>query len=369
VAALVVACLGLGLRWHYPGLAAIGAALTAIVVLDAVSLARAQRLDVRRTIEPVEVSRRGTCTARLSVRSGGSTVRAEGTDRVGGVSIEIPLGRIESGGAEVTYPVPTDRRGRLEVGPVVVRRYGLAGLTVSAGAAGDETFVRVLPRALPVRAVPPGARHGHVGAEERAVRGGTDVIGLREYQPGDDLRRVHWGTSARAGTLMVREDADPVRAHLTVVLDDRASSYEHAEAFEEAVDVAASLLSAAGAEGHPVRLRMVHSGLDLASGGAGSGDHIDDIMVALVDASLVDGAGEAHSTPDDLDVVAVVTGAAADVTALTSASARAGAGAVLAVGSGAAAPEPDRVPVLYAPSAEDLLGAWDALVSSRVVAA
>jgi len=259
-----------------------------------------------------------------------------------------------------SYPVPTDRRGRLVVGPLRLRRFGPAGLTVSSHEAEGQDTVRVRPRLLPVRAVPRGARHGHVDAAERAARGGTDIIGLREYQPGDDLRRVHWGTSARAGMLMVREDADPLQAHLTVVLDDGTAAYARPDDFEEAVEVAASLLSAAAADGHPVRLRTLQRGLDLDA------EHIDRVLSELVDVSLVDSGGERPLAPDDLDVVAVVTGEAADIEALVAAADRAEVGAVLVVGS-ADDPVPGHVAVLRAPTASELLGAWDDLVSARVV--
>jgi uncharacterized protein (DUF58 family) len=345
--------------------------------MDAVWLARAGRPTVRRTVEPAEVPRFGACTCRLVIDHSGGwlAVRAEGVDRIDAQPVEVRLDQVGPGrSVEVSYPVPTTRRGRLRLGPVLLRRYGPAGLTVAMGEEGGQAVAQVLPRALPVRAVPPGARHSHVGAEERVIRGGTDLVGLHEYQPGDDLRRVHWGTSARSGVLMVREDADPVRAHLTVVLDDRCASYRTPDAFEEAVEVAASLVSSGDAEGHPVRLRTVHSGLELSCGTAASAERLDDLLAALIDISCVDGEGGAPAAPDDLDVMAIVTGDGADVAALAIAVGHTAAGAVLVVDGSDARSDvagPDVAPfaVLRGGRAEELLRAWDDLVSSRVVTA
>jgi hypothetical protein len=76
---------------------------------------------------------------------------------------------------------------------------------------------------------------------------------LREYVAGDELRHVHWRASAKAGQLLVREYVDPVQAQCTVVLDTRASALD-ADAFEEAVEVAASVVWAAAAAGHRTTL-------------------------------------------------------------------------------------------------------------------
>ena len=154
-------------------------------------------------------------------------MRLDAVDLVGGtpIGIEVPVLRP---GAESSGRVPdpdhaarcaADRAAR--VAPAT----GWPGLAGRRLPLGDVTEVRVVPRVLPVRGLPSGVRRGHVGADERVERGGTDLVGLREYVPGDDLRRLHWATSARTGVLMVREDADPARPHLAVVLDDRAGSH------------------------------------------------------------------------------------------------------------------------------------------------
>ena len=98
--------------------------------------------------------------------------------------------------------------------------------------------------------------------------GGTDLVGLHEYTVGDDLRRLHWATSARTGTLMVREDADPAQPHVCVLLDDRQQSYAHPDDFEEAVELAAALCRVAVEAGDPLRLRTSSGRHDLTVPGS-----------------------------------------------------------------------------------------------------
>ncbi len=64
---------------------------------------------------------------------------------------------------------------------------------------------------------------------------------LREYVPGDDLRHVHWRSSAKAGELLVRQFHETRRGHVTILLDPARSSYPRARDFELAVSVATSI--------------------------------------------------------------------------------------------------------------------------------
>ena len=77
---------------------------------------------------------------------------------------------------------------------------------------------------------------------------------LREYVPGDDLRHVHWRSSARAGELLVRQYHDTRRNHATVVLDADPAAYRSDEEYELGVSVAASLIMCAAREEYDVSL-------------------------------------------------------------------------------------------------------------------
>jgi uncharacterized protein (DUF58 family) len=75
---------------------------------------------------------------------------------------------------------------------------------------------------------------------------------LREYAPGDDLRRVHWRSSAKAAKLMVRQYHESRSRNAAVVVDDGAGSYADAEELEIAISVAASLAIRALTDGFDV---------------------------------------------------------------------------------------------------------------------
>jgi uncharacterized protein (DUF58 family) len=255
----------------------------------------------------------------------------------------------------------------LTIGPVEVRRRGPLGLAQSTAGLAGTTEVRVLPRVLPVRGVPSGVRRGHQGSDEKVPYGGTDLVGMRDYIAGDDLRRVHWATSARTGVLMVREDADPSQAHLTVLLDDREPSYPGGD-LEDAVEVAASLAVAAAEHNHGVRLLTVCDQLDIAIAESASG--VSETPAREVVSGLAEVAGQDVQRPpgrlpaSGLDIVVVVTGATADLGPLLAEAGRASLGVVAVV----SAPEDNPVvaigpvTVLRGADAAALLRVWNTAV-------
>jgi uncharacterized protein (DUF58 family) len=105
---------------------------------------------------------------------------------------------------------------------------------------------------------------------EHARRGGEDFYTLREYQRGDDLRRVHWPSSARTDQLMIRQLETPWQSRALVLLDVRSESYESGAAFEKAVSGAATVVT-----------HLVSSGFD-ADLWAGDADPIDASRYASV---------------------------------------------------------------------------------------
>jgi uncharacterized protein (DUF58 family) len=314
------------------------------------------------------VHRLGTCTGTLGLTSTSRRfpTRLDAVDLIGGTPIGIDVPVLRPGAeSSVEYPVPTTRRGVLPIGPLELRRTGLAGLAGSRVSLGDVTDVRVVPRVLPVRGLPSGVRRGHVGADERVERGGTDLVGLREYVPGDDLRRLHWATSAKTGVLMVREDADPARPHLAVLLDDRVGSHADEDGFEDAVETAASLLTAAVAGGHPVRLMSASGGVDVEVPAGVLED--DTALAALADIQPVSDVDAMLSVPQrDLDVVAVISGGAADQVSLLLEAGRASVGVVLVVDRDEDTPSTHAVGgalILSGARVEDLVSLWDTAVA------
>ncbi|WP_067438350.1 DUF58 domain-containing protein [Nocardioides jensenii] len=159
----------------------------------------------------------------------------------------------------VTYQVRSDVRGRFEIGPMTVRVSDPFGL-VELGRAFQTTVpVTVTPRTVRLPAVPlAGAWTGSGDNRPRAfATGSAEDVTVREYRRGDDLRRVHWRSSARVGELMVRREEQPWQSRATIFIDNRATAHRGqgvASSLEAAVSTAASIAVHLTQRGFTVRL-------------------------------------------------------------------------------------------------------------------
>ncbi|WP_422755547.1 DUF58 domain-containing protein [Micromonospora sp. WMMD708] len=259
------ALLGAGLRFAYPELAVLGAAGAVAVGQAVLSAARTPRLVVSRTADPDRVAVGEPARMALRVRNAGR-LRVGGLlaeDRCAGRPVPVPALRLRAGrDTDVGYDVPTRRRGVLPVGPLRVTRRDPLGLYAATRAYGPTAVVRVHPRVHPLTAVPTGAGRSLDGRVDGVPHGSITFDSLREYVVGDELRRVHWRTSARVGELMVRENVDTSLPRLVVLLDNRAAAHPDrsggvAASFEAACEAAASLVVAAFRQDLPVVLLLV----------------------------------------------------------------------------------------------------------------
>lgn len=152
-----------------------------------------------------------------------------------------------NGSRLVQYSVHSARRGRFSVGPLRLRLtdpFGLVELTRSFSA---RDLLRVAPavEALPVIKLGGTWSMGRGSSDDRSVatRGDNDAT-TREYRHGDDLRRVHWRSTARVGKLMVRREERPWRARAILLLDTRVDAHRGdgpESSFEWAVSAVASI--------------------------------------------------------------------------------------------------------------------------------
>jgi uncharacterized protein (DUF58 family) len=157
------------------------------------------------------------------------------------------LDRVEPRGVrEVSYAVRSDLRGRYAVGPLAVRiadPFGLVELT-RAFAEVDHLTVTPVVTALPHVRLGGDWTGGGESRPRSVAAAGEDDVAPREYRVGDDLRRVHWRSTARYGELMVRREEQPWQSRGTLLLDTRMRSHRGEGAgssFEWAVCAAASL--------------------------------------------------------------------------------------------------------------------------------
>ncbi|MFG2698103.1 DUF58 domain-containing protein [Kitasatospora sp. NPDC048407] len=170
------------------------------------------------------------------------------------------LDRVEPRGfREVSYRVRSDLRGRYPLGPLQLRLsdpFGMCELTRAFSAADVLTVVPQVQDLPPVRLPGESAGQGESNTHTLALAGDDDVI-PREYRHGDDLRRVHWKSTARYGELMVRREEQPLRARATVLLDTREIAHRGsgpASSFEWAVSCAASVTVDLVQRGYQTRL-------------------------------------------------------------------------------------------------------------------
>ncbi|MFE9672820.1 DUF58 domain-containing protein [Streptomyces sp. NPDC006259] len=214
------------------------------------------------------------------------------------------LDRVEAGGRrEVSYRVRSDLRGRYPLGPLQLRLNDPFGMCELTRSFSTHDTLTVVPR---VTALPPvrlgGEAKGYGDGRQRslALAGEDDAI-PRGYRYGDDLRRVHWRSTARYGELMVRREEQPQRSRCTVLLDTRGLAYRGAgpdSAFEWAVSGAASVLVHMLERGFSVRL-LTDTGSSVpgegAEGFAGAGQGSADAAGLMMDTLAVidhsDGTG------------------------------------------------------------------------------
>ncbi|MFD9946301.1 DUF58 domain-containing protein [Nonomuraea sp. NPDC059023] len=239
--------LAAGLLGGYPQLAAMGAAAPALVVVAVVMMCVPDRLAAARTVAGDRISVGTGVTCMISVRNEGRPPLGwtETTDRIGAERVRVAITPAARGGAAgAEYTVPTHRRGLLGHGPLTLERRDPLGLAVRRHTAVAASAIWVHPRVHPLNALPLGTRPDVDGQSGGHTPHGTSIFdGLREYQPGDDPRLIHWRSAARTGTLLVQERVDAGEPAATVVLDTRAEVLDEA-AFEEAVEVCASIVFA-----------------------------------------------------------------------------------------------------------------------------
>jgi hypothetical protein len=159
----------------------------------------------------------------------------------------------------VTYQVRSDIRGRFEIGPMTVRVSDPFGLVELGRSFRTTVPLTVTPRTVPLPTIPlGGAWTGSGDNRPRAfATGSAEDVTVREYRRGDDLRRVHWRSSARVGELMVRREEQPWQSRATLFLDNRLQAHRGhgiASSLEAAVSAAASIAVHLSHRGFTVRL-------------------------------------------------------------------------------------------------------------------
>ena len=148
--------------------------------------------------------------------------------RVGEMELSAAAGLIPPGGASHLETVGPLRRGAVGATGWVLETSDLIGLFAQRSRAGDSEVALVLPRfaALSDR---PQARELEASVAAPRSGSGNELFGVREYRPGDPLRRIHWRSSARHGELIVREYEPPGVQTVGILCDPDPPSAEAAD--------------------------------------------------------------------------------------------------------------------------------------------
>lgn len=185
-----------------------------------------------------------------------------------GATVRVPITTLASG-SEVShhYGLRAARRGVYQIGPLVAVAGDPLGLSKRETVIAEPFELLVHPRVELVSDRPLTRQF-----EDPPIRppvskpwpSGLEFYGMREYVPGDDLRRIVWRASARTGKVMVREAEQGITDKITIMLDTNRGSHSRdgeglSESFETAVRAAASLAVRHLREGYEIRV-MTNAG-------------------------------------------------------------------------------------------------------------
>ncbi len=244
------------------------------------------RLACTRSLDPYRVQAGGTARVLLRLQNlsrlpTGTLLLEDKLPYALGSRPRLVLDRLGSQQASsVAYTVRAELRGRYDVGPLTLRMTDPFGLCEMTRSFPSSDRLTVIPQVYPLQLVRLAGEYAGTGdsrARSVAVHGEDDAA-TREYRRGDDLRRVHWRSTARVGELMVRREEQPWESRATVVLDTRLAGHRGdgpTGSFEWAVSAVASIAVHLRQAGYKLRL-VSDSGTDLdANEATGDGPILD----------------------------------------------------------------------------------------------
>ncbi|MEQ3552252.1 DUF58 domain-containing protein [Pseudonocardia nematodicida] len=300
----------------------VGVFVALLPVLALVVALRSRRtLQVGRTLEPLRAEAGGQGTATLRIAGGallGSLRISDAVPDAVGPSDRYPprftVHRLGRRGARVGYPLRPAVRGAYAIGPLRGRGTDALGLAEFRHDLLPADRWLVLPRVTPLtgRAPLASATAGR-GAEggSRPGTGNPDVL-IRHYRQGDEMRRVHWRSSARRDELMVRLDDRPDPTGVTVLLDRRDGAHRGhgaASSLEWAVEFTAAVTAHLLRRGDDVTLVDESGdplGDDTATGEDGVARRLETLAVLRPSATAGLGSGGSADTRPSGGVFAVL---------------------------------------------------------------
>ena len=258
-AVITLVIVGLALAVAFQWVEALACALAGVVALVLAAMRVAWRpphvVSIRVPNERIVAGQ--TAVGEISVRNERARSARSGI-------IELPIGTgtgefvVPPLGAHETWDemflISSRHRGLINVGPARAVRSDALGLLRRVRMWDEPVLLHVHPRTVRVPFDATGFQLDVEGVSTGKLSS-SDVSfhALRDYEPGDDRRAVHWQSTARLGKLIVRQYEETHRSHHVIVLDTSRDAWDH-DTFETAVSVAGSLGLANLRESRPVSL-------------------------------------------------------------------------------------------------------------------
>lgn len=289
----------LGFALGVQELVVLGVAGFAAVGFSLVTVLEAPSMIVDRYAHPNEVERGSPAEVTLGFSPSSSTARPRpflAIETINESQWVAAMPALIAGETHTfSYALETTQRGNITAGPLVLRRVDLFGLVTAERRVTGIVNVAVRPRRHHIRMLPEGRRRDLEGPTRERSAGTASFHQLREYTPGDDLRLIHWRSTARTGTLVVREMVDTTRPEIVVILDNRHVAVRPDD-FEHAVEVAASILEAAEQDNFPYQLHFADGSTDVGPDGMQVGflDRLTGVSISHSD-SLLELADALHA--------------------------------------------------------------------------
>jgi uncharacterized protein (DUF58 family) len=237
------------------------------------------------TVQPSEPGQAG--------RAGQSGLEAGGRQ-----SVPVRVGRIEPKGQIVTsYVLPKSTRGEYQLGPLRFEQADVFGLWRKTRHFDTTETILVRPKVHDLLGEAAGRQQQAPSRTANPTLSSSIAFDrLRAYVVGDDLRRVHWKTSARAGELMVRETLDEIVDDILILIDDKTIEVQNKQqstpgvqaeglivdrGYEELVEIAASIATYAAQIGQRCRIRTSSGGAAEQNAGIVSTDALRLLALAM----------------------------------------------------------------------------------------
>ncbi|MEA2506075.1 MAG: hypothetical protein QOH48_693 [Actinomycetota bacterium] len=207
---------------------------------------------------------------------------------------------IEAGGSrQVSFGLRPPRRGRFQIGPLEIAFVDPFGLAHTRSRGAQITSFLVYPAIEPL-ALPRdlGRQQSLIVSALRRPTGaqGEEFYTLREYVQGDDLRKIHWASTAKRRTYMIRQEETPWHTRATILLDDGmlGERLGGSNSFERAVEATASIVDLYHRSSYSSRL-VTASGVTIET--AKGADHMHRCLDLL---ATIETARTERGRPDPL---------------------------------------------------------------------